>query len=118
MGDEEKPAVVPVEPAKFPEGYEFPRELLAEWVNIPGDEPLTIGPLTRADLDQLLFSTGDLVRGAALLRSALIQFSTGNLEGSMNALESATNALTDGETRNRLLFKAIMASVLKVRRGG
>jgi hypothetical protein len=25
IGDEEKPAVVPVEPAKFPEGYDFPR---------------------------------------------------------------------------------------------
>jgi hypothetical protein len=97
MSDAEKPAVVPVQPAKFPEGYNFPEELLSEWVNIPTDEPLLIGPLTRADLDQLLFSTGDIVRGVALLRSALIQFSTGNIEGSTNALESASNALTDGE---------------------
>ena len=115
--DEQKPPVRTVEPAKFPEGYNFPEDLLSAWIAIPPDEPVLIGPLTRGDLDNLLFSISDIVRAVAYLREGLIAFSQGNNEVADNCLQSASNMLTDGETRNRFLFKSIMESVLKVRRG-
>jgi hypothetical protein len=60
----------PIEPAKFPEGYTFPEDLLKDWIAIPADEPLIIGPLTKNDLDNLLFSTGDIVRAIGNLQQA------------------------------------------------
>jgi hypothetical protein len=121
MNEEQKPpgppAPPPVEPAKYPEGYIFPEEMLKDWISIPPDDPLIIGPLTKKDLDNLLFSTGDIVRAIGYLRGALIFYSVGNTEAANNSLQSALNAATDGETRNRLLYKSIMESVLKVRRG-
>jgi len=121
MSEEQPPAgptVPPIDPAKFPEGYNFPEDLLKDWISIPPNDPLIIGPLTKNDLDNLLFSTGDVVRAIGYLRGALIFYSVGNTEAANNLLQSALNAATDGETRNRLLFKSIIESVLKVRRGG
>lgn len=116
MSEENPPlAPPPIDPAKFPDGYNFPEDLLKRWIEIPADEPLIVGPLTKSDLDNLLFSTGDLVRAIGYLRGALVFYSVGNLEAANNSLQSCLNAATDAETRNRLLYKSIMESVLKAR---
>jgi hypothetical protein len=118
MSEEEKPAVAPVEPlipVRYPEGIHFSEDLLKEWVSIPGDQPIFIGPLTRDDLDHFLFSTAVMAQAMAHMRTALIHYSNGRTEAANNSLQNVLNASIDAEAHNRLLFKAIVESVLKAR---
>jgi hypothetical protein len=115
MADEQRSATDGVVPSVYPNGYRFSEELLAKWVAIPNDALLTIGPLTRADIDQLLFSTADIARAIADLRNAVLLLSHGNFEGANVSLQNSQNATIDGETRKRLFFKAIIESILKAR---
>lgn len=114
MTEERKPTLE-IRPPAFPNGYMFPEELLQKWIDIPDNEPLTIGHLTKPDIDQLLFSISDLSRSIAELRVAFLQLSRGDQANADAALQNSFNAATDAETRNRLLFKAIIESILKVR---
>ncbi|UZE51879.1 hypothetical protein ONR75_15710 [Rhodopseudomonas sp. P2A-2r] len=117
MEDEKPPVTIDREPLKFPDGYRFPEDSLRKWVDIPYDEELIIGPLSKSNLDQLLFSTTDMARSIMALRGALVLFSNGNLEQANICLDNCQNAVTDAETRNRILYGAIMESALKVRDG-
>jgi hypothetical protein len=123
MSDEEKPPEAPsphpevvMHQANFPKGHNFPEEVLSQWISIPYDEPILIGPLTRRALDNLLFSTTDISSAVSSLRSALISYSNGDQESANKHLINSMNQLVDGETRNRLLFDAIMRSVIEVRK--
>lgn len=110
--DENKPKV---QPAMYPLGYYIPDELIESWVAIPETEPLVIGPLTRGDLDQLLFSTRDIAKAIGHLRDAVILLSRGKVDDADVMIKNSTNLAIDGEARNRELFKSIISSVLKVR---
>lgn len=124
MSDEEKPPTevpkavpnVVIHETVFPQGHNFPEDLLAQWISIPEDEPVVIGPLSRRAIDNLLFSMTDISSSIAALRAALIAYSNGDLESANKYITSSTNLLIDGETRNRLLFDAIMRSVIEVRK--
>jgi hypothetical protein len=124
MSDDEKlpeapladPSVVVMHQAHFPKGYNFPEEILSQWISIPYDEPVFIGPLTRRALDNLLFSTADISSAVASLRLALIAYSNGDQESANKHLINSISQLIDGETRNRFLFDAIMRSVIEVRK--
>ncbi|MDB5552814.1 MAG: hypothetical protein JWL86_2798 [Rhizobium sp.] len=115
MNDEAEPDSLVAEPAKYPDFHYFPDELIQKWVEIPWDEPLVIGPLNRSDLDNLLFSTADMTRAVHSLRGALVLFSKGDIPQADIAIQNCIAAANDAETRNRLLYQAIMESVLKVR---
>ena len=62
MSDEEKPPTevpkavpnVVIHETVFPQGHNFPEDLLAQWISIPEDEPVVIGPLSRRAIDNLL----------------------------------------------------------------
>lgn len=99
----------------FPEGRAFPQELLEQWVAIPSEEPLIIGPLSRGSLDQFLFAITDISGAIAELRFALIAYSNGKIDRADKHLINSTLLLADGETRNRLLFESIMRSAIEVR---
>lgn len=99
----------------FPAGYTFSQDTLEQWVAIPPEEPLIIGPLSRGALDQFLFSISDIAGAVAELRLALIDYSNGKLERANRHVTNSTTLLADGETRNRLLFDAIMKSAIQVR---
>jgi hypothetical protein len=100
----------------FPEGHAFPPELLEQWVAIPPEEPLTIGPLSRGTLDQFLFAITDIAGAIAELRFALIAYSNGKIDRADKHLINSTLLLADGETRNRLLFDSIIRSAIEVRK--
>jgi hypothetical protein len=77
MSDEARPPAAPATPqevvireANFPEGHNFPDEILSQWISIPYDEPVVIGPLTRQVLDNLLFSTTDTSAAIASLSAS------------------------------------------------
>lgn len=115
---EEVPKIPPVPIIKqpeYPEGRTFPDEVLRAWVTIPSDEPVFIGPLTRGDLDHFLFAFSDVTTAIAELRQGLIEYSSGHLEVANAHLQNAINRNIDAETKNRLLFEAIMKSVIKAR---
>jgi hypothetical protein len=123
MSDEEKPAdqenpssEIKIHEKVFPEGHNFSEDILKEWVSIPPEEPILIGPLTRAAIDNLLFSTSDISSSIAALRAALLAYTNGDVSSANKYLTSSMNHLVDGETRNRLLFDAIMRSVIEVRK--
>jgi hypothetical protein len=97
------------------QGFEFPQDVLEKWVAIPENEPLFIGPLTRGELDNLLFSTGRITQAIAAFQRAFILYTNGDLAGANAAMIEAGNANIEGETYNRRLFFAIMQSVLKGR---
>jgi hypothetical protein len=92
--------------------------LLKQWIAIPEDEPLFIGPLARKDLDQFLFSISDLANAIVHLRGAIIYASTGDREAADASLQNVATAVQDGVTRNRLLFHAIIQSAVKARNAG
>ncbi|MBN9601843.1 MAG: hypothetical protein J0G33_02820 [Afipia felis] len=106
-----KPVVQPV-PEKFPGGHRFPEDLLSRWISIPGDAPLMIGPLTRNDLDNLLFSIGNIARGIGELQNALISLSRGNTAEAETFLSNSWGSINDGEARNRMFFEAIMRAAM------
>jgi hypothetical protein len=123
MTDEEKPP--PPQPAEvklhqsiYPHGHNFPDDILIQWVSIPYNEPVSIGPLTREAIDNLLFSMTDISGSIASLRSALVSYTNGDLETANRHIANSTSYLVDGETRNRLLFDAIVRSVIGVRNAG
>lgn len=111
----EEPPKIPPLAAAFPNGFPIAEELVAKWVEIPDTEAVLIGPLSRKDLDQLLFAFRDLASGVAHLRDAVLLFSQGRVEEGNQMIANSTTAIIDGESRNRALFKAIIESVLKVR---
>jgi hypothetical protein len=101
-------------PPTYPDGYLFPDELITRWIEMPQDQPLVIGPLTKTDLDHLLFSTSDMARAVAELREAIVTLHNGQPDSADIHLRNSFAAATDAETRSRLLFKAIIESILKV----
>lgn len=122
MSDDQPPADEPVQPeikvreSVFPAGHTFPNALLEEWLAIPAEEPLYIGPLPRAIWDQFLFSMSDIVTSIAELRMSLIDFSNGRIEAADKHLLNSTSLLTDGEARHRMLFDALIRSAIEVRK--
>src|SRR6266404_2094673 len=98
MSDEEKPPTeapaappnVVVHESVFPRGHLFPEDLLAQWISIPEDEPVVIGPLTRRAIDNLLFSMTDISSSIAALRAALVSYSNGDLESANKHITSST----------------------------
>jgi hypothetical protein len=116
---EAKPPEVPVPPVVppvFPQGHTFPESLIKEWVSIPANEPVLIGPLARTDLDNFLFGFGDLTSALAELRQGLIEFSNGRLEHANAHLQNAINRNIDAESKHRMMFESIMKSVIEVRK--
>jgi hypothetical protein len=116
MSDEQAGPEIKIHEKAFPEGHNFPEDILREWVAIPEDEPVLIGPLSRRALDHLLFSISDISSSIASLRAALIAYTGNDLATADKLLINSMNHLVDGETRNRLLFGAIMRSVIEVRK--
>jgi hypothetical protein len=117
MNDESQPRVL-VEKPEFPDGHEFPVDLLQQWVAIPDDEQLFIGPLARKDLDQFLFSISDLANAIAHLRGAVLYGFVGDREAADASLQNVATLVQDGVARNRTLFQAIMQSAVKARNAG
>jgi hypothetical protein len=113
---EQAPAQSPVKAvsAKFPNGHPFPEDLLDRWTSIPGDAPLAVGPLTRNDLDQFLFSIGNIARGIGELQNAIIALSRGDTTRAETLLSNSWNSINDGEARNRILFEAIMRAAMPI----
>lgn len=114
----DEPPTIEVRPRQFPQGHPFPDEILQKWLAISPQARLIIGPLTRNDIDHLLFSFSDLTRGIADLQMALIHYSHGRRTEAETLLQNSWNAITDAETRNRRLFHAIMAAVVEVPQDG
>lgn len=112
----EVPPVPPVIPAVYPQGHIFPEALIKEWVSIPHNESVVIGPLTRSDLDNFLFGFSDLTGAVAELRQGLIEFSNGRLQHADAHLQNAMNRNIDAESKHRMMFESIMKSVLEVRK--
>jgi hypothetical protein len=113
---EGSPPLPPIEPAEFPEGHLFPNEILEQWVKIPATEPLMIGPLTRGDIDHLLFSFKNVTMAISNLHQGLVEFSNGRIDQANAFLQNATNRTIDGSIHSRLLFEAIMKSIIEARK--
>lgn len=124
MSEEEPPGPLEAPPkpkfleGKYPEGRTFPAKLLDAWVSIPENEPLQIGPLTRDDIDHLLFSTSNIAQAIGELREGMIAASHGLTENASIHLANTLTCLIDGETHTRLLFEAIVKSIIKERKNG
>lgn len=119
MTDEQDSAVAaPKQLAINAEGFLFPTETLAKWIAIPENEPLVIGPLTRSDLDHLLFSTSRISQAIFSVQQAIVHLSHHRIDEADTALRNAANANIEGETHMRKLFFAIMESIIKGRPNG
>jgi hypothetical protein len=118
--DEKPPEQVPpnitVQAATYPDGHNFPQDLLAEWIAIPPEERIVIGPISRAGWDHFLFSAADIAAGIGQLRLGLIAYSHGQIQTADVFLQNALNRIIDGETRHRILFEEIMRSAIEVRK--
>lgn len=117
MEEEKQVNKVQLEPAVFPEFHLFPDDILTDWVALPANEPLAVGPITKSALDQLLFSSQDLARAIHALRAAMIFTSNNDLEQAQTCLKNCETATNDATNRNRLLFDAIIRSTLELRNG-
>jgi hypothetical protein len=120
---EETPPVPPNEPGPqqlklTAQGFQFPLDVLQRWVDLPPDEPLVLGPLTKNDLDHLLFSTAKISAAITALQQAFIRYSNGDISGADAFMLDAGNATIEGETHMRMLFFAVMQSVIEGRRHG
>lgn len=114
MSEEEKPQ--PDRSQITAEGFLFPEDILQQWVALPADEPLIVGPLTKADLDHLLFSTAKTTAAINALQQSIIDASNGRFDEAQFAMIAASNASIEGETHMRKLFFAVMKSVIQVRK--
>jgi hypothetical protein len=91
------------------------QDVLRRWVELPDDEPLVIGPLTRADIDHLLFSTARIAASIRALQDAVVELSHSRIDSANAAMTIAINANIEGETHMRKLFFSLMKSALEVR---
>lgn len=117
MEDDSSVSRVSPEPALYKDFHLFPEDMLSSWVDIPANEPLAMGPISRANLDQLLFSTQDMGRAIHALRAAIVFASRGDTGQAETCLQNCENATNDAITRNRLLYEAIIKSTLEMRDG-
>jgi hypothetical protein len=109
MMDETTPAPAPTSPVE--DVFPFPQDVVEKWIAIPGDQRV-IGPLTKDDLDHLLFSTSRIASSVAALHRGLVAYSHGRVEEANAALAEAANSNIEGETHMRKLFFAIMQSIV------
>jgi hypothetical protein len=109
MIDETKPEPPPIPAAD--DVFMFPRDVVEKWIAIPGNQPL-LGPLTKDDLDHLLFSTSRIASAVEALHLALVAYSQGNIEEANAALGEAASSNIEGENHMRKLFFAIMRGIV------
>lgn len=73
----EEPDKIEIQTQVYPSGYPIPDDMISRWIEIPADEQVYFGPLPRSAIDDLLFSTRDIVRSIAQLRLAVIFLAQG-----------------------------------------
>jgi hypothetical protein len=109
MIDKTKPEPAPIPAAD--DVFMFPRDVVEKWIAIPGNQPL-LGPLTKDDLDHLLFSTSRIASAVEALHLALVAYSQGNIDEANAALGEAASSNMEGENHMRKLFFAIMRGIV------
>jgi hypothetical protein len=107
----ETPPQTPVLPP-LPERVSFPVQLLEQWVTIPENERIE-APLTKQDIDNLLFG---LLRGTESLTSleqTLVHWSNGNLDTANKSLSETRRLNIESQNHFRKFFTGLMISALR-----
>jgi hypothetical protein len=98
----------------LPEHFQFPAQLLEQWVDLPPGERLNL-TLTRQDMDNLLFG---LLKGSdaqVTLSQALVAWSNGQLAAANESLTTFRRLNIDSVNYFRQFATGVMVSALRNR---
>jgi len=109
MDTDDKEAPPPDRPDQqpLPPFWEFPEDLLAKWIAVPVETPITV-VLTKQDIDNLLLG---LLRGGdahMALSEALAQWTQGNVDVARQMFAAARLNTVERQNRIRHFFSSIM----------
>jgi hypothetical protein len=110
----------PKEPAALPpppELYEFPVQLLEQWIAIPPHERIA-ATLTKQDIDNLLLGLAKQSDAIASLDQTMVQWSNGEIGQANAALADSRRFNIEGLSRIRRFFTGLMVAALRGRSDG
>ena len=108
MDDENKPAVSPTHPLfqDPPELFQFPIQLLEQWVAIPASDRIA-APLTRQDIDHLIFGLLRSAEAQTKLENMVVAWSNNNTSTANQALLEFRRLNADSQNNFRQFFYRI-----------
>jgi hypothetical protein len=100
-----------------PDHFQFPIQLLEEWVGVPTSERINAS-LTRQDIDHLLFGMLRSADAQTALEATLVHWSNGRTDEANKALMEFRRLNVESQNHVRQFFTALMVSALQGRRHG
>jgi hypothetical protein len=102
-------------PAKPPELFTIPTQLLEEWVDVPTHDHINI-TLTRQDLDHLFFGLTRLAEAQGKLDAVMVLWSNNDVDNSNIALGEFRRLNVESQNHIRQFITAMMFSALRERK--
>ena len=101
-------------PPPLPNVQAIPDPLLAQWIEIPTSDALTVN-VTRNDIDQLFFAINNLISAQHALQELLVFYSNGNLDEANDNMDRARRWSIESTNSLRSFFSGIIAGEMKTR---
>ena len=118
MSDDTQPPESPKSPENLPpspEQFQFPIQLLEQWVAIPPGERINTS-LTRQDFDHLLFGLLRANEATALLQRGMVSWSHGNMAEANEFIAQFQRLNAYSQNNFRQFFTALMVAALQGRK--
>lgn len=114
MTEDNTPRPEPITLPLMPAAIEFNIQLLEQWVAIPQGHRIA-APLTRQDLDFLLFGLLRICEGQQAIDQVITLWSNGNAEEANKKLLEMRRLNTEAQNNIRQFFTGLIASALRER---
>jgi len=90
----------------------FPEDVLQKWVTLPADMPISV-PLTRQDIDNLLFALLRNNDAHLAIDHAIVRWSNGEMDEANSSLVEFRKFTAQSQNHTRRFFAAIMAQATR-----